>query len=219
MAISDANALHWPFSLKMSEGVPAPHKRTQPPKLQVPKKLKLKVEEAPVVPDPQKETWDKELDELFKNLREHPPQEEKEVKIDDNLYFPLHTNVLNKKVSQKGWEYTRCQVKNCPTWLPWDKYLQQILMEVHFNMHPSLRQGLFYCFYQEPCKVALTKKEESPNRGHCFLTCTQKNAQREGCRFFQWIDQEWDQKNAQLPSDLSTKFFENVIQKVKNKNV
>ena len=182
------------------------------------------VEEAPVVPDPQTQTWDQELDDLFKKLRDHPPpeekkEEEKRVTIDDNLYCPLHTNVLTKKVSQKGWEYTRCEVKNCPIWLPWDKYLQQILMEVHCNMHPALRQGLFYCFCHEPCKVGLTKKQESPNVGRCFLTCAQKNAQREGCRFFQWIDQEWDRKNTQLQSDLATQVFENVIQKADNKSV
>lgn len=202
----------------MEEGVPAPRNRTQPSKPRAPKKLKLKVEEAPVVPDPQMQTWDQDLDDLFKTLREHPLPD-KEVKIDDNLYWPLHTHVLNKKVSQKGWEYTRCQVKNCPIWLPWDQYLQQILMEVQIHMHPTLRQGLFYCFCQEPCKVGLTKKPESPNKGRCFLTCAQKNAQREGCRFFQWIDQEWEPKNVQLQSDLAMQFFDNVIQNVENKSV
>ena len=78
-------------------------------------------------------------------------------------------------------------------------------------MHPTLLQGLFYCFCREPCKVGLTKK--GPNQGRCFLTCAQKNAQRIGCKFFQWIDREWDPKNQQLQSDLATQFFENVVKK------
>lgn len=167
------------------------------------------VEEAPVVPEPQVQTWDQQLDELFQSLREHPKPPEKTlsntVNVDDHLYCPLHSHVLDKKVLQKGWEYTRCQVKNCPIWLPWDPSLVQILIEVQFNMHPTLRQGLFYCVCQEPCKVGLTKK--GPHHGRCFLTCAQKNAQRIGCQFFQWIDQAWSPKNQQLQSDLATQFF------------
>ena len=209
--------------------VPPLRKRTQPAKVRAPKKLKtsgaiqtivpvkeeVKVEEAPIVPDPEIQTWDKELDELFQKLRDHPQPPEKTlsqtVNVDDNLYCPLHTHVLDKKVSEKGWEYTRCQVKNCPIWLPWDQTLPQILLEVQFRMHTTLRQGLFYCQCQEPCKVGLTKK--GPNRGRCFLTCAQKNAQRIGCKFFQWIDQDWSVKNAKWQMDLSAKFFDHVVQK------
>ena len=32
----------------------------------------------------------------------------------------------------------------------------------------------FYCFCREPCKVGLTKRQESPNCGRCFLICAQK---------------------------------------------
>ena len=192
-------------------------KRTQPAKMRAPKKQKttiqtirrakneekikygssvvnaeVKVEEAPIVPDPEVQSWDKEFDDLFKSLRDHPkvdPSPPKQVfdknGIDANLYCPLHSNVLNKKVSQKWWEYTRCDVKNCPIWLPWDQTLQQFLLEIHFNMHPLIRQGLFYCFCEEPSKVGLTKNPESRNVGRCFLTCAQKNAEQQGCKFFQ----------------------------------
>ena len=57
----------------------------------------------------------------------------------------------------------------------------------------------------------MTKK--GPNKDRCFLTCAQKNAQRIGCKFFQWIDQDWSPKNVELQSDLSQKFFANVIPK------
>ena len=69
-------------------------------------------------------------------------------------------------------------------------------------MHPSLRQGFFYCFCREPCKVGLTKRKESTNFGRCFLTCAQKNAQRAGCQFFQWIDEEWGRTNAHFQCEM-----------------
>ena len=112
---------------------------------------------------------------------------------------PLHTDVsLKKKVSKRGWEYVRCSEKNCPIWLPWDRHLSYVLSEVQNKMHPVLRQGFFYCFCLEPCKVGLTKRIESPNRGRCFLTCAQKNTQRAGCNFFQWIDEVWGPQNTDL---------------------
>ena len=223
--------------LKMEEGLPAPRKRTppakvrppppmlemegpplrkrtQPAKVRAPKKRKEEVEEALVVPDPEIQSWDKSLDELFQQLRDHPKPEQvltNTTVINDQLFCPLHSHVLDKKVSQKGWEYTCCHVKNCPIWLPWDQTLQQILLEIQFHMHPNLHPGLFYCQCQEPCKVGMTNK--GPNKDRCFLTCAQKNGQRIGCKFFQWIDQDWSPKNAKLQTDLSQKFFANVVQK------
>ena len=167
------------------------------------------VEEAPVVvtDDAQHQPWDQALDDLFQELREHPPPSvcADKTDLDDPVYCPLHQNGLTKKVSQKGWEYTRCDVKNCPIWLPWDKCLTQILMEIRYNMHPMVRQGLVYCFCEEVCKVGLTKKAESPNVGRCFLTCAQKNAERPGCQFFQWIDQDWCWKNGKFQKELCDK--------------
>ena len=167
--------------------------------------------EEPIVPDPQVQSWDQSLDELFQQLRDHPKPTEvlaNTTVLNDQLFCPLHSQVLEKKVSQKGWEYLRCDVKNCPIWLPWDQFLQQILWEVQFRMHPNLRPGLFYCQCQEPCKVGLTKK--GPNKNRCFLTCAQKNAERIGCKFFQWIDQDWSPKNVKLQKELCDQFLTNV---------
>ena len=108
-----------------------------------------------------------------------------------------------EEVSKRGWEYVRCSEKNCPIWLPWDLHLNYVLSEVQNKMHPTLRQGFFYCFCREPCKVGLTKRLESPDRGRCFLTCAQKNAQREGCHFFQWIDEAWGPRNNDLQMCMS----------------
>ena len=36
-----------------------------------------------------------------------------------------------------------------------------------------------------------------------FLTCAQKNAQREGCHFFQWIDEVWGPRNSDLQMCMS----------------
>ena len=117
--------------------------------------------------------WEKELDDLFRTLRD--PQDEGVSSTEKDPSCPLHTHVsLKKKVSKRGWEYVRCSEKNCLIWLPWDRHLSYVLSEVQHKMHPVLRQGFFYCFCREPCKVGLTKRLESPNRGRCFLTCAQK---------------------------------------------
>ena len=68
---------------------------------------------------------------------------------------------------------------------------------------PHAASRVFYCFCREPCKVGLTKRIESPNRGRCFLTCAQQNAQREGCQFFQWIDEAWGPRNNDLQMCMS----------------
>ena len=193
----------------MSEGVPAPRKRTQPSKPRAPKKTKVvsqtKVEEAPPIIPEVTVVWEKELDDLFRTLRD--PQDENVssfTSTQKDPYCPLHTHVsLKKKVSKRGWEYVRCSEKNCPIWLPWDLHLNYVLLEVQNKMHPTLRQGFFYFFCREPCKVGLTKRHESPNRGRCFLTCAQKNAQRQGCQFFQWIDQVWGPRNSDLQMCMS----------------
>ena len=58
--------------LNMSEGVPAPRKRTQPTKPHAPKKTKVisqtKVEEAPPIIGSGTVMWEKELDDLFCTL-------------------------------------------------------------------------------------------------------------------------------------------------------
>ena len=155
--------------------MPAPRKRTQPTKPRTPKKKKVKVEEAPIVVPPEdKMMWEKGLDDLFRSLRE-PPKDKT---------CPLHAQVLKKTVSKKGWEYTRCNEKNCPIWLPWDGHLEHVLSEIPTKMHPTLRQGMFYSFCREPCKVGLTERQESPNCGRCFLTCVQKNAPTDRVLFF-----------------------------------
>ena len=127
-------------------------------------------EEAPAIitPGPVEDTvvWGKELDDLFRSLRE--PNNNADPTC------PLHTHVLKKKASKKGWEYVRCSEKNCPIWLPWDGHLGHVLSEIQNKMHPSLRQEFFYCFCRQPCKVGLTKRKESPNCGRCFLTCAKK---------------------------------------------
>ena len=169
----------------MSEGVPAPRKRTQPTKHRAPSKKKVvsqtKVDEAPPTISEDTVMWEKELDDLFRTLRE--PQDEG-VKIDMDPSCPLHTHVsLKKKVSKRGWEYVRCR-GNCPIWLPWDRLLNYVLSEIQNKMHPVLRQGFFYCFCREPCKVGLTKRTESPNCGRCFLTCAQKMHNVKGVIFF-----------------------------------
>ena len=107
----------------MSEGVPAPRKRTHPTKPRAPSKKKIvsqtKVEEAPPTIIEDTAVWEK-LDDLFRTLRE--PQDDG-VKIDKDPSCPLHTHVsLKKKVSKRGWEYVRCSEKNCQIWLPWDRH-------------------------------------------------------------------------------------------------
>ena len=114
----------------MSEGVPAPRKRTPPTKPCAPKKTKVvsqtKVEEAPPFIPEDTVVWEKELDDLFRTLRD--PQDENVSEKDPSC--PLHTHVsLKKKVSKRGWEYVRCSEKNCPIWLPWDRHLSYVLSD------------------------------------------------------------------------------------------
>ena len=116
-----------------------------------------KVEEAPPTIIEDTVVWEKELDDLFRTLRE--PQDEGVSSTQKDPPFPLHTHVsLRKKVSKRGWENVRCSEKNCPIWLPWDRHLNYVLSEVQNKMHPVLRQGFFYCFCREPCKVRLTNQ-------------------------------------------------------------
>ena len=136
----------------MWEGVPASRKRTQPTKPRAPKKPKVisqtKIEEAPSIINEETTVWEKELDDLFRKLRE--PQDENVssfTSFGKDPYCPLHTHVsLKKKVSKRGWEYVRYSEKNCPIWLPWDLHLNYVLSEVQNKMHPTLCQGFFYCF-------------------------------------------------------------------------
>ena len=96
----------------MSEGVQAPRKRTQPSKPRAPSKKKVisqpKIEEAPVIINEDTVVWEKELDDLFRTLRE--PQDDGAAKIEAaDPSCPLHTHVsMKKKVSKRGWEYVRC---------------------------------------------------------------------------------------------------------------
>ena len=117
----------------MSEGVPAPRKRTQPTKPRAPKKTKVisqtKIEEAPPIINEETTVWEKELSDLFRTLRD--PQDENVssfTSTQKDPSCPLHTHVsLKKKVSKRGWEYVRCSEKNCPIWLPWDRHLNYVL--------------------------------------------------------------------------------------------
>ena len=64
-------------------------------------------EEAPVVVSIEdKMVWEKELDDLFRSLREQPKEEVEIVGITSDLTHScsLHTQELKKKVSKKGWE-------------------------------------------------------------------------------------------------------------------
>ena len=171
----------------MSDGVSAPRKRTQPTKPRAPSKKKVvsqtRVEEAPPTIIEDTVVWEKELDDLFRTLRE--PQDEGVSSTQKDPPCPLHTHVsLKKKVSKRGWEYVRCSGKNCPIWLPWDRHLNYVLSEVQNKMHPVLRQGFFYCFCREPCKGGLTKRTQSPNGGRCFLTLLKKIHNVKGVIFF-----------------------------------
>ena len=109
-----------------------------------------------------------------------------------------HARVVEEESVETRMGVRPMQREELPDWLPWDLHLNYVLSEVQNKMHPTLPEGFFYCFCREPCKVGLTKRLESPNRGRCFLTCAQKNAQHEGCHFFQWIDEAWGPWNNDL---------------------
>ena len=85
----------------MSEGVPAPRKRTQPTKPRAPKKTKVvsqtKVEEAPPIINEETTVWEKELDDLFRTLRD--PQDKNVSEKDPAC--PLHTHVKEKSVETR----------------------------------------------------------------------------------------------------------------------
>ena len=142
------------------------------------------------------------LNDLFKSLDEKPNE------VNKKKYCPLHLGVLKKKVSRKGWVYTRCDTKNCPIWLAWDDYLDPILLDMQYKMHVKLRQGLFFCYCRQPCKIGMTKNPSSTHYKRCYLTCAQKRADNDGCPMFQWIDEDWSQANEMLQEELRQEMFE-----------
>ena len=155
--------------------------------------------------------WQEQLNDLFKSLEEKPDG------VNKKKYCPLHLGVLKKKMSRKGWVYTRCDTKNCPIWLAWDDYLDPILLDMQYKMHVKLRQGLFFCYCRQPCKIGMTKNPSSTNYKRCYLTCAQQRADNGGCPMFQWIDEDWSVANEMLQEELRQEMFEqqaNVTAKV-----
>ena len=142
--------------------------------------------------------FEETLNDLFKSLDEKPKKK----------YCPLHLGVLKKKVSRRGWVYTRCDTKNCPIWLAWDDYLDPILVDMQYKMHVNLRQGLFFCYCRQPCKIGMTKNPSSANYKRCYLTCAQQRADNDGCPMFQWIDEDWSVANEKLQEELRQEMFE-----------
>ena len=99
----------------------------------------------------------------------------------------LYTCTCHRKASEKGWEYMRC---NCPIWLPRDRHLGCVLSDVQNKMHPVLRQRF---------SIASVANLV----GGCFLTCGKKNAHRQGCNFFQSIDEGWGSLNSDFQLEMS----------------
>ena len=147
--------------------------------------------------------FEQTLNELFKSLDEKKPEE-----VNKKKYCPLHLGVLKKKVSRRGWVYTKCNTKNCPIWLAWDDYLDPILVDMQYKMHVKLRQGLFFCYCRQPCKIGMTKNPSSTNYKRCYLTCAQQRADNDGCPMFQWIDEDWSVANEKLQEELRQEMFE-----------
>ena len=147
--------------------------------------------------------FEETLNDLFKSLEEKKPEV-----VNKKKYCPLHLGVLKKKVSRKGWVYTRCDTKNCPIWLAWDDYLDPILSDMQYKMHVKLRQGLFFCYCRQPCKIGMTKNPSSTNYKRCYLTCAQQRADNDGCPMFQWIDEDWSVANEMLQEELRQEMFE-----------
>lgn len=126
----------------------------------------------------------KKLDSLFASLRE-PSKLFRQVPCEAPC--PLHQEqLLTKRTSRKGWEYVKCDAKNCPVFLPWDDLMVFTLSQL-CQVHADLAEGLCDC--QKPCKLVLARKDTSPNQGRCFLTCAQKSLTKDGCSIFQWIDE------------------------------
>ena len=147
--------------------------------------------------------FEQTLNELFKSLDEKKPEE-----VNKKKYCPLHLGVLKKKVSRRGWVYTKCNTKNCPIWLAWDDYLDPILVDMQYKMHVKLRQGLFFCYCRQPCKIGMTKNPSSTNYKRCYLACSQQRADNDGCPLFQWIDEDWSVANEKLQEELRQEIFE-----------
>jgi len=89
--------------------------------------------------------WGKELDYLFRTLRD-PKDEEDGVKINSDPSCLLHTHVsLKKEVPKKrlGVRPSAGSEKNFPISLRWDHHLSYVLPQAQNKMHRVLRQGFF----------------------------------------------------------------------------
>ena len=160
-----------------------------------------------VIEEGNSKVWEEQLNDLFESLKEKP-EELKKSPPETKKHCPLHLGVLKRKVSRKGWVYTKCDTKNCPIWLAWDDYLDPILTDMQYRMHPNVRQGLFFCYCRQPCKISMTKNPSSTNYKRRFLVCSQKRANNDGCSLFQWIDEDWNAYNETLQEELRQEMFE-----------
>ena len=159
----------------MSEGVPAPRKRMQPTKPRTPNKTKVvsqtKVDEAPPIIGNGTVMWEKELDDLFCTLRE--PQDEDFSSTEKCRNEDGSTSNAARRIARSGYPGTVTCYRKSRT--------RCTLCYVKGFPIVSVKNRVKYG----------SPNASSPESWTLFFNMCSKNAERQGCQFFQWINEVW----------------------------
>ena len=108
---------------------------------------------------------------------------------DHLLCCPIHEVFVERKVSQKGWEYIKCPHATCPLFA-FALDMLPYMSAVKSQLHEELKQkwNNLVCCCSRSMTLSVSKSEKNP--GRLYLRCN--NNQYE---FFQWADVPLTQKN------------------------
>ena len=108
---------------------------------------------------------------------------------DHLLSCPIHEVFVEKKVSQKGWEYIKCPHATCPLFACASDILPY-MSAVKSQLHEELKQkwNHLVCCCARSMTLSVSKSEKNP--GRLYLKCNKNQ-----CEFFQWADVLLTQKN------------------------
>ena len=107
---------------------------------------------------------------------------------DQLLCCPIHDMFVERKVSQKGWEYIKCPYATCPLFARASDMLPY-MSTVKSQLREELKQkwNHLVCCRSRSMTLSVSKSEKNP--GRLYLRCNKNQ-----CKFFQWAEVPLTQK-------------------------
>ena len=107
---------------------------------------------------------------------------------DHLLCCPIHEMFVERKVSQKGWEYIKCPYATCPLFARASDMLPY-MSAVKSQLREELKQkwNHLVCCRSRSMTLSVSKSEKNP--GRLYLRCNKNQ-----CKFFQWAEVPLTQK-------------------------